>query len=129
MRALRQELRQPLGEEKGFLLENLILNELKAFSGYRSLGLEIFYWGVPSGGEVDFIVSQGKKKIGIEVKSSKTWRKEYSQGLRGLLEAKKIQRAIGIYQGKEKLKQDGIEIFPVEKFLKSLWAGNFEEFY
>jgi predicted AAA+ superfamily ATPase len=123
VRALRQELRHPLGSEKGFLLENLILNELKAFSSYQSLGWEIYYWGVPSGNEVDFVISHGKKNIGIEIKASKTWRKEYSQGLSTLLKAKKIHRAIGIYQGKEKLKQDGIEVFPIEKFLKVLWSG------
>ena len=61
VRALRQELRQPLGLQKGLLLENLILNELKMFSNYRSIGWQIYYWGVPSGGEVDFIINLGKK--------------------------------------------------------------------
>jgi predicted AAA+ superfamily ATPase len=126
VRALRQELRQPLGPEKGFLLENLVLNELKTFSSYHALGWEIYYWGVPSGNEVDFIINLGKKNIGIEIKAAKVWRKEYSQGLNLLFKEKKIHRAIGIYQGKEKLKQDGIEIFPVEKFLKALWNGQIE---
>lgn len=126
VRALRQDLRQPLAEDTGLLLENLILNEIKAFSSYRSMGWEVHYWGVPSGGEVDFIVSHGKKKFGLEVKSSKVWRKEFSQGLRSLLAAKKISRAIGVYQGKERLLVDGIEIYPVEIFLKALWSDKFQ---
>ena len=122
VRAIRNELREPLGSEKGFLLENLILNELKMVSSYRSLGWQINYWGVPSGGEVDFIISQGKKHIGIEIKTSKSWRKDYSKGLTTLLAENKIHKAIGIYLGKEKLKEDGIEIYPIEKFLKLLWS-------
>ncbi len=123
VRALRQDLRQPLGPEKGFLLENLILNELKAFSSYKGLQWQVHYWGVPSGGEVDFIVSCHPKKIAIEIKATKTWRKSDSQGLKTLLAAGRVDRALGVYLGTEKLKKDGIEILPADRFLKSLWLG------
>lgn len=123
VRALRQELREPLSDEKGYLLETLILNEMKAYSSYKAKGWEFFYWGVPSGNEVDFVVSQGKSKIAIEVKSSKAWRKEDSNGLELLLSEKKVQKAYGIYQGSIALKKNGIMIYPVQKFLELLWSG------
>ena len=121
VRALRQDLRHPIGPERGFLLENLILNEIRAASSYFSLAFEIHYWGVPSGNEVDFIISDGRRKIGIEIKASKNWKSEFSKGLNVLLAEKKIDRAIGIYSGNENLKNNKIEIYPVEKFLKILW--------
>lgn len=49
--------------DKGFLMENFILNEL------RSLGFEVYYWRTAGKAEVDFIIKVGDEVIPIEVKS------------------------------------------------------------
>jgi len=122
-RALRQELRDSLSEEKGLLLETMIVSELKAYIRYTQQSWELYYWATPSGNEVDFIISASKKKIGIEVKSSKTWKPEFSKGLSLLLSEKKIAKAIGIYLGKERLLINGIMIYPIQDFLLTLSKG------
>jgi len=120
VRTLRQDIREPLREERGTLLETLIFSELKTHIKYSQLMWEIYYWATPSGNEVDFIISTSKKKIGIEVKSSKTWKPEFSKGLLALLEEKKISKAYGVYNGTEKILKNGIIIYPVTKFLDAL---------
>jgi len=49
--------------DKGFLMENFILNEL------RSFGFEVYYWRTTGKAEVDFIIKVGDEVIPVEVKS------------------------------------------------------------
>jgi uncharacterized protein len=123
VRALRNELDESLGSEKGFLLETFIFNELRAYSSYHQKNWEFFYWGVPSGGEVDFIVVQGKRKIAIEVKASSSWKNEYQKTMVELLDAKKVERAYGVYQGATHLKKEGVDVLSLEAFCRRLHAG------
>ncbi len=123
VRALRNELREELGDGKGYLLETFVLSELRAHSNYKQLGWEFYYWGTPSGNEVDFIIARGKQKIGLEVKSSRIWRNAFSKGLRVLLEEKKIDRAFGIYLGNNRLRDSGIDVLPLARFCELLHSG------
>lgn len=124
VRALRNELNEKILEtEKGYLLENLVFNEMKSYSSYHQRQLEFYYWGTPSKNEVDFIVVKGKVHFGIEVKASKKWRPEYNSGLETLVEAGKIKKAFGIYLGKEKLKYGALEIWPLQNFLSEMHQG------
>lgn len=36
-----------------------------------------------------------------------------------------MKRTLGVYQGHQAMTQDGVEIFPVETFLRRLWSGEF----
>jgi predicted AAA+ superfamily ATPase len=121
VRALSGQLRSPLNsEEKGFLFETYIYGELKAANHYLNIGREFYYWRTPSGNEVDFICKKGNDVIGIEVKSSTSWKDNYNQGLSTLLEEKKISTAIGVYLGDKKLKKNNITIYPLADFLIDL---------
>ncbi len=60
--------------------------------------------------------------IGIEVKSSINWKKEYNKGLNILLESKKIDRGIGVYMGDKNLSENKIKIFTIKNFIKELEA-------
>jgi predicted AAA+ superfamily ATPase len=122
VRALRHELGDTLGQEKGFLLETLILNEMRAYSSYFSKHLEFFYWATPSHAEVDFIVCKGKTKIAIEVKSSGTWKKEFNLGLHSASDSGKLDKLIGVYLGIDPLVSEGIEVWPLEMFLNKLFS-------
>lgn len=123
-----QTLTQRLGEDltpqqKGSLFETYVLHELKTYSDYFQKRAEIFYWGTPSESEVDFIVSRGSAKVGIEVKFSNTWDADFNKGLNVLLESGKIKEAFGVYNGKEILKKGNVKIYPVNTFVNLLFQG------
>lgn len=110
-------------QEKGFLLETLFLNELRAINSYLRLNGEIFYWRTADGNEVDFIFKKGKEIIGFEIKSSKEWKKDFSFGLETLLKEKVITRSYGIYLGDKKLKVGEVNILPMNDLkLKEILA-------
>ncbi len=121
VRALRNELDESIHEnDKGYLFETFLLNEIQSFNSYHQKFWEFYYWGTPSQGEVDFIIAKGKKYVGLEVKASKKWKPEFNKNLNTLLEGKKIKKAYGIYLGSEKLRFGLIEVFPIKDFLKLL---------
>lgn len=122
-RALAKQIDDDLGSEKGTLLETLVLHEIKTYSDYFLQRYEINFWGTPSENEVDFIVSKGKTRIGIEVKASKKWDKSFNKGLETLLSAGKIKHAYGIYLGEERLKNSNINVFPLQKFIPFMHEG------
>jgi len=113
---LTHSLEEDIKNNLGSLLETYILHELISFSDYNNKRWQFYYWGTPGDTEVDFILSAGKKNIGIEVKSSTTWDKSYNYGLNVLLEEKKIQKAYGVYLGNEMIKKDNILVLPAKSF-------------
>lgn len=123
VRALSKQIDDDLGPEKGALLETLVLHEIIAYSDYFLQRYEVNFWGTPSDIEVDFIVSKGKNRIGIEVKASKKWDKSFNKGLETLLSMGKIQHAYGVYLGDERLKKSNIEVFPFQKFVSFMHEG------
>jgi predicted AAA+ superfamily ATPase len=53
----------------GHHLETLLLNELKVWTDVAR-DRQIFHWRTQSGQEVDWIVSQGSRRIGVEIKAT-----------------------------------------------------------
>lgn len=124
VRALARRLREPLdADERGKLLETLILHELRAQVAYSDIGGELSYWRTPSGTEVDFVWSRPGRATGIEVKSSSRWREADGRALKELLAAGTIQRAFGVYAGEHVLRDGAIEVLPVARFVRELAAG------
>lgn len=125
VRTLSHSLDESLGcDEKGSLLETYVLHELMSFSDYQTKRWQFYYWGTPTESEVDFVVSSGRTSIGIEVKSSKEWNKNFSHGLNILLDSQKIKKAYGVYMGEELIKKDRILIIPAKQFSKYLFENN-----
>jgi predicted AAA+ superfamily ATPase len=124
-RAIQKLLRDnPSNEERGFLFETFIFNELNAYISYNGCGGELYYWRTPDQLEVDFIWKRAKKIIAIEVKSTTRWKEEYNNGLKSFLSSKiKIQACYGIYCGQEILKKEFGFVLPWQEFLKKLYAG------
>jgi len=123
-RALAGRLREPLdGLERGFLLETWVLHELRAAMAALNTGGQLHYWRTPSGTEVDFIWTRGGRAVGIEVKSSSTWRPEYSTALKGLVEQGVVKHAHGIYTGTAERKDGPVRVWPVLSFLRELTKG------
>jgi hypothetical protein len=72
---------------------------------------------------VDFIWARGKRAIGIEVKASTQWRREFGGSLKALVDDGILQGAFGVYTGTADLKDGPIRVFPPKKFLRELTAG------
>lgn len=125
VRAIQKLLRDPMSnEERGFLFETFIINELRAFIDYHSIGGELFYWRTQDGIEVDCLWKRGKNVIAFEIKSTMKWKNEFNQGLRSLLSSKiPIKKCYGIYCGHEILKKEFGLVLPWNIFLKRLYEG------
>lgn len=125
VRALLGRLREPLeGAERGHLLETLVFHELRSHVAYSGQGGELAYWSNPSRSEVDFVWTRGTSAVGIEVKASREWRREHGRVLGELLSEGIIQRAVGVYLGRETLREGALEILPIETFSRRLHDGD-----
>ncbi|MFY9342350.1 MAG: ATP-binding protein [Planctomycetota bacterium] len=123
-RALSGRLREPLEPvERGFLLETLVMHELRAAINVQGLGGTLSYWRTPSGSEIDFVWERGKKRIGIEVKAAREWRPEFGSALAGLRQEGQLTAAFGVYGGTEALRQRDLRVLPFMDFARELAAG------
>ena len=115
----------PTQEEYGALLETFILNELRAYIEYNRLHYKLHFWKTYDGTEVDVLLETAEGYCAIEIKATPTWNKRFNRGLRRLkteMEPNKVN-CFGIYRGDRNAIWDDISIFPIEEFLKRLWAG------
>jgi predicted AAA+ superfamily ATPase len=121
VRAAAGRLREPLHDsERGAALETWMLHEIRAHLAHAGAGGALSYYRTPSGVEVDFVWSAPRRTVGIEVKSTRRWRREDGNALRELLERRVIQKAVAVYGG-EHAQQDGqITVLPVVEFLRRL---------
>jgi predicted AAA+ superfamily ATPase len=124
VRSISGRLREPLGdEERGRLLETMVLHELRAWLNDSAAGGELSYWRTPSGSEVDFVWLRGRRAIGIEVKASRRWRGEHGDALKELARSGAVGACFAVYLGEHKLKDAEIEVVPLKRFLRLLDAG------
>ncbi len=124
VRALTGRLREPVADaERGSLLETYVLHELRAWMNRSGCGGSLAYWRTPSGSEVDFVWTRAAKVVGIEVKSSKRWRRGDGAVLAALHEDGKIRRALAVYLGRERLRDGPVHVLPLAQFLGQLYEG------
>lgn len=111
--------------EYGKSLEQAIYLELKAYIDYHRLENKIEYWRSTSQFEVDFLVYDSIKSIvAIEVKSSESPHQKNYKGLLALEEDVPLKRKIVVcHADSARITKEGIEIMPIELFLRQLWAG------
>jgi predicted AAA+ superfamily ATPase len=108
-----------------------ILHELRSYLSYKEPYFQPFFWRNHNGTEVD-IVFEGKKYFyALEIKANKTWKSEFNKGLNSFkerfyrqLRQSKPLKLIGIYTGDRKAKISDKDIYPVNEFLKILWASD-----
>ena len=125
VRAIQGRVEFPLlDEERGSLLETLVLHELRAYLEYSDRYLRINYWRTYDGAEVDFLIETPQKIVAIEVKSSIRWRSKNNRGLHRFCKAfgtKRQIQCIGVFLGNAKETWDGIQVYPATEFLNLLW--------
>lgn len=107
-------------EIEGLALEGLVAQHLRAWLAYRNADERLYYWRTKSGSEVDFVVYGPETFAAWEVKRAsrvqaadlralKAFREDYPEAKVGLL-----------YLGQERLRIDGIDVWPCETFLRQL---------
>ena len=106
-------------ESYGKALEHFIFTELKSYISYKEKDLSLTYWRSQSQLEVDFVIGDN---IGIEVKSKMHISPQDCKGLIALNEEVTLKHKIIVCNEKEARRlENGIQILPVEAFLKMLW--------
>lgn len=123
VRAIQKLLRDPPSkEERGYLFETFIINELRAFIDYYNVGGELFYWRTQDGIEVDCLWKRGKTVIALEIKSTDKWKNDYNTGFKSLLSSSvPIKKCYGIYCGNEILQKEFGSVLPWNIFLQRLY--------
>lgn len=112
--------------EFGKSLELAIYSELLAMRDYKNLNMKIEYWRSTSKFEVDFLVYDRLDNIvAIEVKSTTQPSKKDFKGLFALEEEFKLKKKIVVCQAENPLlTEEGVEVLPIDVFLKRLWCGD-----
>ena len=107
-------------EIAGAALEGLVYQHLLAWSSYRGLGDQVYFWRSRGGVEVDFVLYGEKEFLAIEVKHSDQFDRKSLKALREFRSDYPESRCLYLYRGKERFERDGILVLPAEEFLKSL---------
>ncbi len=134
-RACAGLLEEPMDSSwKGFAFETFLLNEIRAYNHYFNKNRSIYYYKISGSYEIDCIIETRKKTnsasgevICIEIKSSEKWDWKWATALLDFESQKKtrVKNKIGVYFGKEILSRHGVEVLPVQIFLKQLYEGVF----
>jgi predicted AAA+ superfamily ATPase len=108
----------------GKAFENWIYHELSSYRSYKNQDLDLSYWALSSGIEVDFILNSGE--VAIEAKGTSQVHSEHLKGLRSFSSEypTKVKNKIIVSLDREPRKtSDGILILPYREFLNHLWSG------
>lgn len=116
---------------RGFLLENLIINEVHSYNSYYAKRKDLHYYAISNSFEVDLVIDLGRKQnrdqvILLEIKLAKHWDPRWNSGMLAVKENESLDvvRSIGIYTGEQRYSSNGIEIMPVDIFLDEMFKGN-----
>lgn len=114
---------EPGGELFGKALENWVCHELTAWQHYTENFMELSYWRLSSGQEVDFVM--GDALVALEVKAAARVDHHDLKGLRQFKnEYPEVQRRILVsLDPMPRRTEDGVELLPVGDFLARLWNG------
>ena len=107
----------------GKAFENWVHHELSACIEYQEWDLELTYWRLPSGVEVDFVL--GDMEVAIEAKASARITRDHLRGLRTLVEEHPgVRRRIVVcLEPGARRTEDGIDILPATEFLRRIAKG------
>jgi len=97
-----------------------MLHEIRAHLAHTGAGGALSYYRTPHGVEVDFVWSAPRRSVGIEVKSTRRWRREDGGALRELHGRHVNPDGCGrVWRGASQ--QDGaVTVLPVPEFLRRL---------
>ena len=125
-RALSGRVAYPLtAEERGSLLETLVLGEMRAYLAYSGLRFPLHFWRNYHGTEVDVLCETAHGFVGVEIKAAGRWERRFNRGLHTVRTDLGADRTEchGIYTGDREAVVDGVLVHPVLRFLKRMWDG------
>ena len=126
VRAVKKQLGAVADEERGALLEGWIFTLLRTYREERDLYDDIHYWAPLQSRrtEVDFLLRRGSELLALEVKSAAHPSAVRLKGLRAIAEAENLVRRVLVYGGDQTLRtEDGIDVWPIDRFLTALADG------
>jgi predicted AAA+ superfamily ATPase len=114
---------QPGSPLFGKAFENWVHHELTAYGAYSDRPIELSYWRLTTGAEVDFIVDD--LAVAIEAKAAGRITSDHLKGLRELVtdHPETGQRVVVCLEARPRLTEDGILILPAAEFAARLWSG------
>jgi uncharacterized protein len=107
-------------EAEGAACETLLFQELNALNSGLSLGYNIYYWRTSNNIEVDFILYGAKGIKAFEIKRGRRVSKYMLRGLKAFMKDYPMSKAYFIYGGQRYLREDNIEIIPIDTFFQKL---------
>lgn len=124
-RAVKRQFSAVSAEERGSLFEGWILSVLRTHAEEQPVFDEVHYWApAKSNTEVDFLLRRDNEYLAIEAKASKRYNTTLLKGLRAIAGLSGLVRLILIYDGVREFRtEDGIHVWPVNRFLHSLQTG------
>lgn len=126
VRAIKKQLSPVTREEQGALLEGLVAVVLKAYGEYAGLFDDFAYWSPSDAAktEVDFLLRKATRFVALEVKSSPRLSNDAFRGLRAIGALPGLARRLLVYTGGAELRtEDGIEVWPVQRFFEAVEHG------
>ncbi|MCL2246914.1 MAG: AAA family ATPase [Lentimicrobiaceae bacterium] len=103
----------------GHAFEHFIIQELIAYLAYNEKEERLTYWRTTSGYEVDAIIGTGL--VAIEIKATEEIQPRHLKGLKAFKEEFPDCRLMAVSFDFRPRITNGIEIYPVNDFLKKLW--------
>jgi predicted AAA+ superfamily ATPase len=115
---------EPGSELYGKAFENWCFHELRACNLYSQAYVQISYWRLAGGTEVDFIINN--METAIEAKAVRKVSGPHLKGLRSLVKdhPNVKRRIIVCLENKPRITEDDIEILPAAEFAKKIWSGD-----
>ncbi|MBU1148134.1 MAG: AAA family ATPase [Candidatus Omnitrophica bacterium] len=107
-------------EVEGVCFETLFFQELAAINDALDLGYTISYWRTSNNMEVDFVLYGDRGIRAFEIKRTGKISRPRLSGLTSFLKDYPMAKAYFIYGGKRYMRQEAIEIIPIDDALKKL---------
>ena len=126
VRALKSQFSSPTAEERGSLFEGWIAGLLRAYRDYRQLFEDWYYWAPAEANrtEVDFLLNRGREWLALEAKTTTNVSDKTVRGLRAINGLKGLVRRVLVCPGGRRLlTREGIDVLPVDEFLRALDEG------
>lgn len=103
----------------GQIFENLVIGEVLKNSFNTRSSDKLYFWRDTNKNEVNLIIDQGVKKVGVEIKSSQTYASSTLKGVRYWLGLSEEEDLVGklVYTGDIAQKVDSVEIVNWKKFV------------
>ena len=105
---------------EGIAVETLLFQELNTVNSALDLGYRLYYWRTSDNREVDFVLYGDRGIRAFEIKRTGRISSPMLSGLKSFLKDYPMARAYFIYGGQRRMRQDDIDIIPMEDFLKNL---------